>query len=196
MMTIGELAGRAGVSRRTIRYYVEIGLLPPPEGAGRAAGYTAEHLRRLEVVKDLQAARLTLDEIKEHLAGREWGPEAADAAPPPQGAPMMMSRLASASERLRDLQGRMPIARLRLDSSYLERPSDAEEPCAAAPAPPSPSREHREELRADQYVAEQWLRIPLSAEIELHVRKRGVRMDKRLSRLIREARRILEEEDG
>ncbi len=37
-LSIGELAQRAGVTRRTIRYYVEIGLLQPPDGSGQGSG--------------------------------------------------------------------------------------------------------------------------------------------------------------
>ncbi len=66
--SIGELAQEAGVTRRTIRYYVELGLLPPPVSSGRGAAYGPEHLARLETIKHLQEARLSLDEIRDQLA--------------------------------------------------------------------------------------------------------------------------------
>ena len=47
--------------------------------------------------------------------------------------------------------------------------------------------------KGESYVAEQWARIPLSADVELHVRRRGNRTHPRLARLISEARRILNE---
>jgi len=65
---IGELAREAGVTRRTIRYYIELGLLPPPESSGRGAAYGPEHLERLETIKRLQEARISLDEIRDQLA--------------------------------------------------------------------------------------------------------------------------------
>ncbi len=65
---IEELAQAAGVSRRTVRYYVQEGLLPPPTGAGRGAYYGPEHLRQLEIVKALQERGLTLDEVRRALA--------------------------------------------------------------------------------------------------------------------------------
>ena len=68
--SIGELADLAGVSRRTIRYYVQRGLVPPPLGAGRGHYYTGEHLQRLLSIKLLQDRGLSLEEIERQLAGR------------------------------------------------------------------------------------------------------------------------------
>ena len=51
---IGELADLGGVSRRTVRYYVQEGLLPAPLGVGRGRHYGAEHLEQLLKVKALQ----------------------------------------------------------------------------------------------------------------------------------------------
>ncbi len=65
-MTIGELAEAAGVSRRTVRYYVQRGLLPAPDGLGRGARYGEEHLRRLIEVRDLQAQGVSLAAIGTH----------------------------------------------------------------------------------------------------------------------------------
>lgn len=42
--TIAELAELAGVSRRTVRFYVQTRLIPPPLGAGRGSYYTRAHL--------------------------------------------------------------------------------------------------------------------------------------------------------
>jgi len=72
--SIGEIADLAGVSRRTIRYYVQRGLVPPPPGAGRGHSYTGEHLQRLLSIKLLQDRGLSLEEIEASLRG---GPAAA-----------------------------------------------------------------------------------------------------------------------
>ena len=48
--SLDYLSGHSGVSKRTIRYYVQTGLLPPPLGAGRGARYNAEHLARLQAI--------------------------------------------------------------------------------------------------------------------------------------------------
>ncbi|HVF98676.1 MAG TPA: MerR family transcriptional regulator, partial [Chloroflexia bacterium] len=65
-MTIQELADRAAVTTRTIRYYVEQGVLPPP-GRGRPSEYTGEHLRLLDLVRRLKEQYLPLEEIRDIL---------------------------------------------------------------------------------------------------------------------------------
>jgi DNA-binding transcriptional MerR regulator len=81
---IGDLADLGGVSRRTVRYYVQEGLLPPPLGMGRGNHYGREHLDRLLRVKAMQEAGRTLDEIRRTLAGR---PERQAPAGVTEGAP-------------------------------------------------------------------------------------------------------------
>jgi DNA-binding transcriptional MerR regulator len=66
---IGDLARLAGVSRRTVRYYVQEGLIPAPLGVGRGNHYGADHLEQLVRVKALQEGGRTLDEIRRTLAG-------------------------------------------------------------------------------------------------------------------------------
>ena len=65
-MTIAELAEEADVTPRTIRYYVEQGLLPPP-GRGRIAEYTEEHLQLLGLIGRLKRHYLPLEEIRDML---------------------------------------------------------------------------------------------------------------------------------
>lgn len=67
---IGDLAELAGVTRRTVRYYVQEGLLPAPLGVGRGNHYGPEHLDRILRVKALQEAGRSLDEIRLELSGR------------------------------------------------------------------------------------------------------------------------------
>ena len=62
--TINELAQCAHVSRRTIRYYVQRGLLAPPNGKGRGSYYTSTHLRHLLYIRDQQLKGIALDQIK------------------------------------------------------------------------------------------------------------------------------------
>lgn len=65
--TIGELARRAGVTPRTVRYYTAEGLLPPPETRGRYALYGEDHLLRLALIAQLKASYLPLSAIKARL---------------------------------------------------------------------------------------------------------------------------------
>jgi DNA-binding transcriptional MerR regulator len=66
--TIGELAEKAGVTQRTIRYYTAEGLLPAPDTRGRYALYTTDHLNRLQLIARLKEAYLPLEEIKGHMS--------------------------------------------------------------------------------------------------------------------------------
>lgn len=65
---IGDLATLADVSRRTVRYYVQEGLIPQPLGVGRGNHYGPEHLEQILRVKALQDAGKTLDEIRRAAA--------------------------------------------------------------------------------------------------------------------------------
>lgn len=74
---IDELADLGGVTRRTVRYYVQEQLLPPPLGVGRGRHYGSAHLEALLTVKALQERGESLDTIRRVLRGE------APAPPPP-----------------------------------------------------------------------------------------------------------------
>ncbi|MFF3686629.1 MerR family transcriptional regulator [Streptomyces sp. NPDC002187] len=66
--TVDELAARAGVTVRTIRFYSTRGLLPPPViGARRVGHYGADHLSRLALIEELQHQGMTLAAIERYL---------------------------------------------------------------------------------------------------------------------------------
>lgn len=65
-MTIQELADRSNVTVRTIRYYVEQGVLPPPE-RGRPAEYTERHVYLLDLIRRLKEQYLPLEEIRDMM---------------------------------------------------------------------------------------------------------------------------------
>ncbi len=67
--TLAALTEAAGVSVRTVRYYISEGLLPPPIGAGPSSHYTDAHLNRLAVIGRLKDAYLPLKEIRRRLTG-------------------------------------------------------------------------------------------------------------------------------
>src|SRR5688572_21740162 len=67
--TLQELATAAGVSVRTIRYYIGEGLLPAPVGAGPQSHYTDSHLSRLRAIGLLKDRYLPLKEIRRELSG-------------------------------------------------------------------------------------------------------------------------------
>jgi DNA-binding transcriptional MerR regulator len=66
-LDLTELADRAGVSIRTVRYYIQQGLLREPEARGPGAHYTEEHLDRILLIKRLQKEHLPLAEIRKAI---------------------------------------------------------------------------------------------------------------------------------
>ncbi|MFI5805241.1 MerR family transcriptional regulator [Streptomyces sp. NPDC051561] len=67
-LTVDELAARAGVTVRTIRFYSTKGLLPPPViGPRRVGHYGPEHLSRLALIEELQHHGMTLAAIERYL---------------------------------------------------------------------------------------------------------------------------------
>jgi len=65
--SLAELTRAAGVSVRTVRYYIAEGLVPPPFGAGPRAAYGDGHLDRLRLIGRLKAGFLPLREIRRRL---------------------------------------------------------------------------------------------------------------------------------
>ena len=61
---IAELAEAGEVNRRTVRYYVQRGVIPAPLGTGRGRHYTSEHLDALLRARRLQEAGVPLAEIQ------------------------------------------------------------------------------------------------------------------------------------
>jgi len=191
---VKELAERAGVTPRTVHFYIQQGLLKPAGSPGPGARYTEGHVNRLRVIRRLQREHLPLAEIRRQLAGLD------DEA--------VASLLAAASRP----------ARSRKDSALdyvraLLRPAG---PGGASP-PPAPSQPFatlRQALgaadtvppgalysvRAERAEAaperSQWERIVLAPDIELHVRRPLSREDnRRVERLLTVTREILEEKN-
>lgn len=107
-LTLGELTRAAGVSVRTVRYYIAEGLLPPPVGAGPRSAYTPGHLDRLRLIARWKQAYLPLKEIRRRLAGLDDvavrrvaadqpHPTPDRAAPPPDSASDYLARLLGTS---------------------------------------------------------------------------------------------------
>jgi DNA-binding transcriptional MerR regulator len=67
-LTVDQLAARAGVTVRTIRFYSTRGLLPPPAiGPRRVGRYGPDHLSRLALIEELQGQGMTLAAIERYV---------------------------------------------------------------------------------------------------------------------------------
>ena len=74
LLTIDELGAHTGLTTRNIRAYQSRGLLPPPEVRGRTGYYGEEHVKRLELIREMQADGFNLTAIKRLIdgSGGEW----------------------------------------------------------------------------------------------------------------------------
>jgi DNA-binding transcriptional MerR regulator len=174
--SISELAEEAGVSTRTIRYYVSEGLLPPPVGAGPNSRYTDAHLRQLGIIGRLKEQYLPLREIRRRLIGHVDVPAAPAAAPPP-------SEYHGPSRRAREIAedrafSRMPSSAAHFVSSTRPAPEFLHQTGAELAAPPE-----REQA---------WRRVSISDEAELLITEDQYRRHQdKIDWLIQWAKRVL-----
>lgn len=70
---MAELAEAAGITVRTVRFYRERGLIPPPRREGRIAWYDEHHLARLRTIAALLERGHTLNGIAELADAFERG---------------------------------------------------------------------------------------------------------------------------
>lgn len=67
--TLDELCTLTDLTKRTVRYYMQLGLVERPIGETRAAHYTSRHLDQLLRIKQLTEAGVSLERIREVMAG-------------------------------------------------------------------------------------------------------------------------------
>jgi len=69
--SLDQLCALTDLSKRTVRYYMQLGLVDRPVGETRAAHYTPRHLDQLLQIRKLADAGVSLERIREVLAGGE-----------------------------------------------------------------------------------------------------------------------------
>ena len=80
-IAIDELCALVDLPRRTVRYYIQEGLVDRPAGAKRGAYYTRRHVEQLMTIRTWQRAGLSLERIRELVSG---GGETSSPLPPPR----------------------------------------------------------------------------------------------------------------
>ncbi|GLY33338.1 MerR family transcriptional regulator [Kineosporia sp. NBRC 101731] len=106
MIAIGELAQRAGVSVRALRYYEEQGLLESSRNGRGHREYPESSVERVRVIQNLYAAGLSSQTILEVCPHRETGTAAYGER---------LGRLQTVREQLDHRVGELLTARARLD---------------------------------------------------------------------------------
>jgi DNA-binding transcriptional MerR regulator len=116
-MRIGELAAATGTTTKSLRFYEQAGLLPPPARTpGGYRDYTEDAVARLDFVRRGQRAGLTLAQIREILSIRDAG-----RVPCHHVEQVLAERLAGLDRQIAELVGlRATVARLHQEASHPE----------------------------------------------------------------------------
>jgi MerR family redox-sensitive transcriptional activator SoxR len=103
LLTIGEVASRAGMPASTLRYYDRIGLVPAKIRRGGQRRYDGQVLRRLDAIVLCRRSGFSLDEIKRLLSGgRPWRR-------------LANTKLAELDARIDELRGAQRLLRAAID---------------------------------------------------------------------------------
>ncbi len=206
--SLTDLSRVAGVTPRTVRYYIGQGLLPSP-GAGPSARYGETHLTRLRVIRRLQREHLPLAEIRRRLDELSEGEiMALSESPHPTSEAVGADSAADYIRRLVSQPGlpaRAPVpASASLGSPAPAEPftlAEAMPPAGMPPAamPSLAATTAAASLAPAPPLAEPgrstWERHTLTSDVELHVRRPLDRAtSKNVDRLIRIARELLADE--
>ena len=115
-LTIDEVSGLTSVSPRTIRFYIQRGLVDRPVGQRKAAHYTRDHVRQLLEIEKWKAAGVSLEAIRGIMAGGQAG----SGMPDPARRPGEI-RLCSKVWLAPGLELHLDPAELKLDAEQLRR---------------------------------------------------------------------------
>jgi len=191
--TISEIAKLAGVTVRTIRYYISEGLLPPPAATGQSERYDESYLYRLELILRLKAEYLPLDKIRELLnaLSDDVIRQEIEEAYSPEATPD------SAQEYIRNiLHPASPSSLNQRLSQKLESPR-WEQPLNFTDQSVLLKCEMRIPTPAQRVSSseERWLRYRICDDVELHVREspRNSRIRARLPEILSELEQLCRE---
>lgn len=191
--SLTELADLAGVTPRTIRYYITQGLLRGPATSGPGAKYDDADLARLRLIKRLQAEHQPLAEIRVRLDG--LGDDAVlslDERLPAPATDSALDYIRRITAPRREAQAPVPRRMVTPLHALTEPAAPAQSPLSSAPPAPMAAPTPAPDVRLER---SQWERIDLAPDVELHIRRPLTRSTaKRVDRLIAIARDLLEEE--
>jgi DNA-binding transcriptional MerR regulator len=191
LLDIDELARAAGVTPRTVHFYLAQGLLPRVGPGGKGPRYSEGHLLRLRLIRGLQDLRMSLGEILTHLRDLQTDEQVRGALErlphgPPEGAPKEAGALAYVRSVLAGLSAERPRPASAPRAARAVRPPEV---LSASPLfPTGPSVPPPEPRRR----ATRWERIELAPYLEIHVRRPagGPEEQRKVRALLDEARRL------
>jgi DNA-binding transcriptional MerR regulator len=93
VFTLDELSSLADLPRRTVRYYIQIGLLERPTGVGRGAHYNEKHLDQVLEIRKWTQAGLSLERVRELLSPAEGNAPVTPPVPRRRGSVEVWSHL-------------------------------------------------------------------------------------------------------
>jgi Ca-activated chloride channel family protein len=183
-LTIEELAESAGVSVRTVRFYITEGLIPGPGSRGKGATYGEEHLAKLALVRRLAQRRVPLTDIREQVSRLSLA-EVRDLLEEEDLREAQLNQAEQSSSPKEYVSELMRPDRARPTEAPLIRPmSERGQVCflrddtpLGEGSPPAPRRER-------------WYRWELVPGVELHVSQDA---SKRFRDLIRRLRRVADD---
>ena len=82
--TLDELCTLVEMNKRKIRFYIQKGMVERPEGTGKGAFYTHQHLEQLLAIRKWKEAGLTLERIHDLLGDENQGSSSGGLVPPPR----------------------------------------------------------------------------------------------------------------
>jgi DNA-binding transcriptional MerR regulator len=189
--TLEDLERLSGLPIRTLRFYIQEGLLPGPDTRGKFARYSGKHLAAIEFIQRLKNMRVPLQQIRQLLddMGTE---ELTDVIRSPYYAsPDLNYNLMSGEVPGTTYDGNVnPMSDSLTPKTNQGRSSFRENsPQVYSSAAPVPSTRPKSQpiQKTSRQVEETWQRIRLADGLELQVRKP---LDRHTSRLVDELRKI------
>jgi DNA-binding transcriptional MerR regulator len=193
--SLKELCRAANVTERTVRYYIQEGLLPPPRGVGVFARYDYNHLLRLKLIRRLKEEYLPLAEIRKRLSDLSQT-ELEELAQQVEITAQYDEEEADAKSYLDNVLNKRtaPLqSYTRQEQTTRTRnpaPGAPPPPATVPPAAPAPESRAFHEQKESYDHEEEWKRVKITEGVELHYRTSNLEKQKLITQLLEYARRL------